>query len=259
MQVIGVLDLHDGRAVHARGGRREAYAPVGAAAGSAFAAGDALALARTYVGRAGVTDLYAADLDAISGGSWQAALVGALTALGAPLWLDAGISSPATARRALHLGAAHVVVGLESLRSYDALDEICAVVGGDRIAFSLDLRGGRPVALRGGSGGRPGGASEAAARAARAGAAAVIVLDLDRVGTGTGPDLRLIARVREAAPGVRLLAGGGVRGYHDLARLADAGCDGALVATALLDGRLDAAGVASAECLAGRSRGGREI
>ena len=45
-------------------------------------------------------------------------------------------------------------------------------------------------------------------------------------------------RVRRAVPDVALLAGGGVRGPEDLQRLADAGCDGALVATALHDGRL---------------------
>jgi uncharacterized protein related to proFAR isomerase len=34
-------------------------------------------------------------------------------------------------------------------------------------------------------------------------------------------------------PGLTLLAGGGVRGTEDLEKLAGAGCDGALVATAL--------------------------
>jgi len=253
MLVIGVLDLVDGRAVHARGGRREAYAPVRAPVGARFAPGDALALARTYTNRFGVTDLYAADLDAILGRAWQAPLVGAVAALGAPLWLDAGVSSPAAAGRALDLGAAHVVVGLETLPSYDALDEICLEVGGNRVAFSLDLRGGQPIARSNAAGWQPaGGACDAAARAARAGVAAVIVLDLDRVGAAAGPDLALIGRVREAAPGVTLLAGGGVGGSDDLARLADLGCDGALVATALLDGRLDAAGVAAAR-LTGRS------
>ena len=67
------------------------------------------------------------------------------------------------------------------------------------------------------------------------------MIDLARVGTGAGLDLPLIARVRDAAPGLTLLAGGGVRGPEDLARLVDAGCDGALVATALQDGRLGAA------------------
>jgi uncharacterized protein related to proFAR isomerase len=88
-----------------------------------------------------------------------------------------------------------------------------------------------------------------AMRAADAGAGAVIVIDLARVGTGTGLDLALIDRVREATPGLTLVAGGGVRGPEDLARLADSGCDGALVATALHDGRLSAADVAAAQRL----------
>jgi phosphoribosylformimino-5-aminoimidazole carboxamide ribotide isomerase len=86
-----------------------------------------------------------------------------------------------------------------------------------------------------------------AKRAAQAGVGAVIVIDLARVGMGTGLDLALIGRVRDAVPGVTVLAGGGVRGPDDLAQLADAGCDGALVATALHDGRLGADDVAAAK------------
>jgi len=93
-----------------------------------------------------------------------------------------------------------------------------------------------------------------AARARDAGAGAVIVIDLARVGTGRGLDLELIARVREAAPEPILLAGGGVRGLDDLTRLADAGCDGALVATALHDGRIGAAEIAAAHRHASVSR-----
>jgi phosphoribosylformimino-5-aminoimidazole carboxamide ribotide isomerase len=45
---------------------------------------------------------------------------------------------------------------------------------------------------------------------------------------------------------VILLAGGGVRGLKDLESLAGCGCDGALVATALHDGRLGAADLMAA-------------
>ena len=72
--------------------------------------------------------------------------------------------------------------------------------------------------------------------AAEAGVGSVIVIDLARVGGGRGPGSELVAAVREAVPRLTLLAGGGVRGAQDLAALADVGCDGALVATALLDG-----------------------
>src|SRR5688572_1221967 len=121
MRVIGVVDLLAGRAVHARAGRRDSYQLVRAIAGLPIESGDALALARAYVDRLGVTELYAADLEAILGGASQDALVAAVAALGAPLWLDAGVSSTQRARHSLGLGAARVVVGLETLASYEAL------------------------------------------------------------------------------------------------------------------------------------------
>ena len=267
MRVIGVIDLLGGRAVHASAGRRDRYEPVQTVAGMPIEPGDAVALARMYLRHLGLTELYAADLDAIlarlrlrqdasaglaeaprvSGGAKagprQDTLVASVAELGAPLWLDAGVASVVDARHALELAAAVVVIGLETLPSYDALADICASVGGDRVAFSLDLRDGEPIVA-------PGVLREpadvVAARAAHAGAGAVIVIDLARVGTGTGLDLALISGVREAVPGLTLLAGGGVRGSEDLARLEDAGCDGALVASALHDGRLGADDVAAA-------------
>jgi phosphoribosylformimino-5-aminoimidazole carboxamide ribotide isomerase len=247
VRVIGVLDLMDGRAVHARatGGGRGAYQPVRVVAGEALDPGDAIALARAYLERLGVRELYAADLDAIRGGEAQRVLAAGIARLGAPLWLDAGVRTVAGARDALASGASRVVVGLETLPSFGALTDICRAIGGERVAFSLDLRDGAPV---GGDGVvAPGDSvSMLAVRAVDAGAGALIVLDLARVGTGAGVDLTLMRRIRAAAPRVALFAGGGVRGPDDLARLQDAGCDGALVATALHDGRLGAREIAAA-------------
>lgn len=244
MRVIGVVDLLHGRAVHARAGDRQKYAPVHCIAGVPIEAGDAAALARAYVECLGLTELYVADLDAILEHQRQDALIQTLAAPGAPLWLDAGISTVEQALAAQALGAERVVVGLETLASYDALRDICRAVGSDRTAFSLDLRNGEPLVAEGGiPAGQP--AAVVAARAVEAGAGSVIVIDLARVGTATGLDLELLGRVREAVPGVTLLAGGGVRGLEDLVQLAGAGCDGALVATALHDGRLGAADVAA--------------
>jgi phosphoribosylformimino-5-aminoimidazole carboxamide ribotide isomerase len=242
LRVIGVVDLLAGRAVHARAGHRALYEPVPSIAGTPIDPGDALALACAYTDGLGLRELYVADLDAILGRTPQQMLVGRLAALGTPLWLDAGISSCGHARRAIAVGATHVVVGLETLSSFDALAGICTAVGGERVAFSLDLRDGAPITSPDGNPTPHG----IAARAAAAGVAAVIVLDLGRVGTGRGLDLEMIVRVREAAPDVILLAGGGVRGLKDLESLAGCGCDGALVATALHDGRLGAADLMAA-------------
>jgi phosphoribosylformimino-5-aminoimidazole carboxamide ribotide isomerase len=247
MRVIGVLDLMDGRAVHARAteGGRAAYRPVSDIAGEALDAGDAIALARAYLDQLGMRELYAADLDAIRGGEPQRVLTAAVAGLGAPLWLDAGVCTVADARSALESGASHLIVGLETLPSFDVLADICRAIGSERVAFSLDLRDGAPVGAHEIIA-RRAPADTLVARAVDAGAGAVIVLDLARVGTSAGVDLTLMRRVRAAAPHVPLFAGGGVRGPDDLARLSDAGCDGALVATALHDGRISARDVAAA-------------
>jgi phosphoribosylformimino-5-aminoimidazole carboxamide ribotide isomerase len=237
MRIIGVIDLARGRAVHARAGQRESYQPISIAAGVPVN-GDAIALARAYV-QLGVDEFYVADLDAITGGTPPHEAVGSVASLGVPFWIDAGVSSTATASTALSTGAARVIVGLETLQSFASLDVICRALG-SHVAFSLDLRDGQPVAfaqMR---------LEDVAGRAADAGVTAMTLIDLARVGMGAGPGLTAIARVRETVPGVMLVAGGGVRGPEDLGRLADAGCDGALVATALHDGRLRRRDVAAA-------------
>lgn len=236
MTVVGVIDLRGGLAVRACGGRRDRYAPVRATSRGPLAEGDAMAVARFYLDECGIQQLYVADLDALAGLPAQRAAVGALAGLGAPLWLDAGTSTPDQARRWLSAGVARVIVGLETLVSFDALHAVGSATGRERMAFSLDLRDGRPLA--GADDLRSEDVESLARRAAGAGAGSLIVLDVARVGTGAGVNRELLSRVRAAAPGVALYAAGGVRDAADLELLADAGCEGALVATALLDGRL---------------------
>ena len=64
------------------------------------------------------------------------------------------------------------------------------------------------------------------------------MIDLARVGSGSGPPLDAVAELARALPGVEIYAGGGVRHDDDLRALEAAGAAGALVATALHEGRL---------------------
>ncbi len=225
----------------ARGGRREAYAPVRSQLVDGGAASDPVVLARAYRDVLGCDEWYVADLDALAGGAVQRALVRALAGLRGRLLVDAAVSSPERARELIADGATRVVVGLESLPSLDALGRIARAVGLERTAFSLDLRDGAPLAEARLSG-RP---LELARAAVTAGAGAIIVLDLARVGSGHGVDSGLLEALRRAHPHVELLAGGGIGTVRDLERLADAGLDGALVATALHDGRIRRGDVAA--------------
>ena len=72
--------------------------------------------------------------------------------------------------------------------------------------------------------------------------AGVVVTDIDRDGTGDGPDLAGLAHVL-AVTGLPVIASGGVAGSSDLARLAELGVGerrlaGAVVGRALLSGAL---------------------
>jgi phosphoribosylformimino-5-aminoimidazole carboxamide ribotide isomerase len=235
-----VLDLMAGRAVRARRGLRDAYAPAPSRLVPADSAGDPLAQARAFRDVLGCDAWYVADLDAILGGTPQRALLRALAGLGVRLLVDAGVATADRARAVIADGGAggggggggtRVIVGLETLPAFAALAAVVRAVGAERVVFSLDLREGRAVA----QGGTP---HELAAAAVAAGASGVLLLDLARVGSGRGVDLDLVAALRRAHPAVELLAGGGIASRQDLERLADAGCDGALVATALHEGRL---------------------
>jgi phosphoribosylformimino-5-aminoimidazole carboxamide ribotide isomerase len=66
----------------------------------------------------------------------------------------------------------------------------------------------------------------------------LLVIDLARVGSGSGPPLDAVAGLAAALPGVAIYAGGGVRDDADLRALESAGAAGALVATALHEGAI---------------------
>jgi phosphoribosylformimino-5-aminoimidazole carboxamide ribotide isomerase len=237
IEVIPVLDLAAGAAVHAIGGDRSRYAPVTSVL-APRAPGDAIALARAYRQSVGARRCYVADLDAITGGVPQCELLARLAStdgFGHGLLVDAGIATAAELERLDGLPVT-VVVGLETLRAWGDLPALLAAA--PTLIFSLDLREGQPVVRTGAwQRGVPDAVSLAAALEA-AGLRELILLDLARVGRDRGPDLALLGAVRAAAPGVRLLAGGGVRDAAGLARLAAVGVDGVLVASALHRGAL---------------------
>src|SRR5207247_4563992 len=134
---------------------------------------DPIALACAYRDVLDCDEWYVADLDALAGGAVQRALLGALAGLRGRLLVDAAVTTPERARELVANGAARVVVGLETLPSFDVLALVTRAIGPTRVVFSLDLRDGAPLAEA-----RLSGTPLEVARAAvTAGAAAIIVLD----------------------------------------------------------------------------------
>jgi phosphoribosylformimino-5-aminoimidazole carboxamide ribotide isomerase len=249
MQIIPVLDLAGGIAVHAQAGERIRYGPL-ASDLVPDQPGDAVALLRAFHSMLGVHQCYVADLDAIQGGALQRTLLRQLaefhTGFAGALLVDAGTNHPGGALEVLSCGASEVVIGLETLEAFADLANIVQVVGPTRLVFSLDLKLGVPIlhpAMHDATGAGPD-AMSLAAQAIATGVTTLLLLDLGRIGTGCGVDLGLLEGLRRQFPAIRLLAGGGVLTRVDLERMRDAGCDGALIASAIHSGRVTASDLA---------------
>ena len=221
-EIIPVIDLMGGVVVHARAGERERYRPL---AGSRLC--DGAEPAEVVAGLLALHPfrrLYIADLDAIAKRGGHGEAVAALSARfpGRELWVDAGVADvPSLA--AVECRGARAVIGSESQR------DAALLAKPGRAVLSLDRRGAERL--------DPAGLFDRPELWPED----LIVMTLSRVGSGLGPDLEALADVLARAPGRRIWAAGGVRGPDDLLELRRIGCAGVLVATALHDGRLDAA------------------
>jgi phosphoribosylformimino-5-aminoimidazole carboxamide ribotide isomerase len=229
MQIIPVIDLMQGVVVRGVAGRRDAYRPIV----SKLTNDPSPACVARAFRRLGFEAVYVADLDAITGGAVQTSAMQAIADAGLRMWVDAGNAELGDWFGSPHAG----VVGSETLTSPENLSAALRRFGPDRTIFSLDLK--QQVPLTACAKWQTLSAMEIAEQAIALGVQKMIVLDLARVGVGQGVGTENVCRaIRQRAPQLQILAGGGVRGQADLNRLAAAGCDGALVASALHDGQL---------------------
>ncbi|HEY2894481.1 MAG TPA: HisA/HisF-related TIM barrel protein [Pirellulales bacterium] len=246
MRILPVIDLMQGVVVRGVGGRRETYKPIE----SCLAPDASPANIVDGLARAGFSAVYVADLDAIQGGEPSWPVYKLLLARGLELWIDCGLRNAADAAPLLRFQTSgrrinSVIAGLETLESPTALADLVECVGAQRLVFSLDMDAGRP---RIGSQTWAGlSASQIACVALRAGVRRFILLDLRAVGMDRGPaTLPLCRAMRNLDDDLELISGGGVRSWQDIRAFEQAGCNAALVASALHDGRLDPAACAQA-------------
>jgi phosphoribosylformimino-5-aminoimidazole carboxamide ribotide isomerase len=235
LRLIPVIDLKDGVAVHGIGGRRSLYQPAVSRLTSSSRPNDvARALVQCYRPR----ELYLADLDAIAGIVPAWSVYAELLGIGVELWVDAGVHDMERVRELARAGIAGIVFGLESIPGPALLHDAIAAFGPEQVIFSLDLKNGRPLGNTC-AWSAPDDEMGIALQAIEQGIRRIVVLDLARVGEGKGPGtLELCRQIAERRPQVEIIAGGGVRGPDDLLEMEAAGVAGALVASALHDGRI---------------------
>lgn len=229
MKIIPVLDLMKGLVVHAVKGERERYQPVQSILASSA---DPLEVARCLQMETTCRAFYIADLDAIQGKGHNRDAIGKIASqLEADLWVDAGVTDAESADRLVTAGADVVIIGSETLSGLEQIKRIGDSMAREKIIFSLDMAGGRVLSRTEALNGiEP---LKALARLTGEGLERIILLTLDAVGSGSGPDLALLKRAKREFPHHTFIAGGGVKTPDHLQALSAAGISGVLIATSL--------------------------
>ena len=222
MRIIPVIDLCQGQVVHAVAGQRDRYRPVRS---QLCADSDPGNVVQAFLNIHPFATIYIADLDAIKGtGSNDRSIQQLLehfTHLN--FWIDRGMYNKPDLLKTTHPRISHVV-GSETGFSPKLLCELRNL--SPQPILSLDFRKG---VLSG---------DHSLLQQPEAWPDNVILMNLDRVGTGSGFDTFLLDQIIKNTVHSRIFLGGGIRGIADMMHLYDRGIAGILIATALHTGRI---------------------
>lgn len=234
MKIIPVLDILNGVAVQAILGEREKYLPVRSVLCESASPLDMAMAFESF----GFNELYLADLDAILGRYVNLTLYKQIkTKTSLNLMVDAGVTDLKKAREVLKSGVSRIIIGTETLDNLDFVKRAIRFFGEDQVLISLDLKEGKVISISEVIGSMD--PTLLVKMLEEMGATRMIILDLARVGTGQGVNLRVVKKILQEAK-VEVLTGGGISSIKDLEELRDVGVSGALIATALHTGKITA-------------------
>lgn len=232
MQIIPVIDIQGGAVVQADGGHRRNYRPIN----STLVEGhDPLKIGSAICQRIEPSAIYVADLDALGHGSLQIDTIQQLGQLICKLWLDAGVRSASFDELTMAvepLAQIDIVLASETVDDPKLIDRALATWGAERVMVSLDLRHGNLLTACHDWAAWP--AVRLATALTQQGIRRLIILDTARCGQGQGcTTIPLVREMKRLDKELFVATGGGIRDRHDLAAVAQTGCDAVLVATAI--------------------------
>jgi len=226
LELLPAVDVQGGKAVQL----------VQGVAGSEKTFGDPVEAALNWQS-AGAEWIHLVDLDAAFGrGNNRELLASIVGSLDVKVEMSGGIRDDESLEAAMATGCRRVNIGTAALEQ----PEWCAAAiaeYGDRVAVGLDVRG-RTLAARGWTS-EGGDLYDVLARLDAEGCPRYVVTDVNKDGMLQGPNLELLANVC-AATDRPVVASGGITELDDLRALmgmVDAGVEGAIIGTALYEGR----------------------
>lgn len=220
MEIIPVIDIREGHAVHAVAGKRRHYQALRTPLCAGSHPSD---IVRAFIKAYSFRNIYLADLDAIEKKGNNSALIQNLgkSFRHVNFWVDQGENTP---RLLASSPRFNYVIGSETMIAPGALRTF--VRAKPELILSLDFDDKK---LRG---------DNTLLQMPQSWPDRVIVMSLTHVGAARGPDYELLENLRGIAGQRQLFAAGGVRHHEDLRALSKLGIQGALIATALHEGTL---------------------
>lgn len=219
MLIIPVIDLLAGQVVHAIAGRRESYSRIKTPlchGSNPLVVVSALMALHTF------KTLYIADLDAINGTGNNSAMIGKIARRypALSIWIDNGNIDFTEDDRTQRFTR---IIATESGLTGEHLQEQRSHA---RSILSLDFSAEGFIGDR------------SVLENARWWPPEIIVMSLGRVGTRQGPDMTRLGQVQKLRKTSLIYAAGGVRNDDDIETLQAGNIAGALVATALHEGKI---------------------
>lgn len=229
MEIIPVIDLLHGKVVRAQRGERNRYLPIHSTLCDSCEPHEVV---RALTGLYPFKSLYIADLNAIQGMANHSAAISMLLRdfPHIDFWLDVGIAN-ASSWPFREVSNIRCVIGSETLSNVEQYIQLALQLSANRPMLSLDFN-------------RNGFMGPDSLLQSEHWPEALLCMTLTKVGSYEGPDFEKIAELTAMDGQRKIYAAGGVRHVEDLKRLQYSGAAGALIASTLHDGKIDAQQIA---------------
>ena len=225
LMIIPVLDIKDGIAVSGKSGNRNEYKPLKTVFNHSA---DPLEISKALK-KAGASEIYIADLDAIEGRDSNLDLVRNINQI-LPVMLDCGAYDQDSVDQALQVSE-KVIVATETLQALEDLEEIFSKANRERVIISIDVLNNKihtkhlkldfNILRQIVENLKP---------------SQIIILDISSVGCEVGMNWQLLDYFKGLESSI--IFGGGVTA-EDISKLDVDGVDNVLVGTALHQGKIE--------------------
>ena len=184
--------------------------------------------------------LHIVDLDGAKTGTQanKKAIKAILNEVDIPLQIGGGIRSMQDIESWINIGVKRVILGTAAVRNPDLVKQACREFP-NNIVVGMDARG-EHIAIEGWVETSEHTIYDFAKSFENAGASALLYTDIDRDGTGTGPNIQMLQNLAETVT-TPVIASGGVGAIEDIQALKDIehlGIEGAIIGRALYEHKI---------------------